>query len=186
MPRGVTFDELLQQKLSPPPIDSRPAGTHGPAGMGAAYGFFFVEGARSSGSLTWAAGVAASHVAAVRPIRGAGHEVRGTGPRVFADVQSGPDRATIGESVRRTAPEPVHRLSPREQQALHTLISLGAQLTASFAFVELRSAFRELARRYHPDRHTGITDAEKSRLAGSFALAREAYRVLAERFRRIH
>ena len=181
----MTFDELLQQKLSPPPIDSRPAGTCAPAGMGAAYGFFFVEGSRSSGSLTWAAGVAASHVAAAAPIRDAACEVRGTGPRV-ADVQPGPDRASIGESGSRTAPEEVRTLSPREQQALHTLISLGAQLTASFAFVELRSAFRELARRYHPDRHTGIADAEKSRLASSFALAREAYRVLAERFRRIH
>src|SRR5918993_225753 len=51
MPRGVTFDDLLQQKLSSPPIDSRPAGIHGPAGMGAAYGFFFVEGSRRTGSL---------------------------------------------------------------------------------------------------------------------------------------
>src|SRR5688572_33103926 len=43
MPRGVAFDDLLDEKLAAGPIDSRPAVTFGPAGMATAYGFFFVE-----------------------------------------------------------------------------------------------------------------------------------------------
>ena len=48
MPRGVAFDELLDEKLATEPIDSKPAVTVGPAGMATAYGFFFVDAPRTA------------------------------------------------------------------------------------------------------------------------------------------
>jgi DnaJ-class molecular chaperone len=70
-------------------------------------------------------------------------------------------------------------LSSREQRALDDLIALGAELPADFTFDELRSAFRTLARRYHPDRHAGCRAEDKARLAHLFARTRDAYRTLA-------
>jgi DnaJ-class molecular chaperone len=56
---------------------------------------------------------------------------------------------------------------------------LGADfLTDRFTNGELKSAFRVLARRFHPDRHPGSSDAERSHLARSFAAACDAYRTL--------
>jgi hypothetical protein len=186
MPRGVTFDELLQQQLSPAPIDSRPAGTHNPAGMGAAYGFFFVEGSCSSGSLP-AAGASLSG----RPPRRFAPQAqppvdeRGwTAPRPMPDAFS----AGAGEKSEGShwLNDRARELSAREKWALQELQALGASLSSAFTFPELRSAFRGLARRYHPDRHAGCGGAEKSRLAAAFGRARDAYRVLAERFRRLN
>ena len=188
MPRGVTFDELLQQKLSPPPIDSRPAGTYGPAGMGAAYGFFFVEGSRSSGSLASASDVAMSAAAEAAAGRSGQHPSPWSGPdrgRTHVHTMAG-DRPHEAFGEPGIGSRQVTTLSLREQQAFDTLAALGAGLSPSFTAIELRSAFRQLARRYHPDRHTGCSDDEKLRLGQAFARAREAYRVLAERFRRLH
>jgi hypothetical protein len=188
MPRGVTFDELLQQKLSPPPIDSRPAGTHGPAGMGAAYGFFFVEGSRSSGSLASASDVAMSAAAQAADGRSGDHPSPWSGPnrgRTHVHTTAG-ERLHEAFSAPGTGSPQVPTLSLREQQAFDTLAALGAGLSPSFTSIELRSAFRQLARRYHPDRHIGCSDDDKSRLGHDFARARNAYRVLAERFRRLH
>jgi hypothetical protein len=186
MPRGVTFDELLQQQLLPPSIDSRPVGTHGPAGVGAAYGFFFVEGSRSSGSLA-GAGIGLSSAGTM-----SGRDERNSlSSSLPAQGRTYVHRPTSGRShqpleARGMVPRPVLTLSPREQQAFDALAVLGAGLSPAFSFEELRSAFRQLARRYHPDRHTACGDAETSRLAGTFTQARDAYRVLAERFRRLH
>ena len=56
---------------------------------------------------------------------------------------------------------------------------LGAVIGPDFTEVELRSAFRALALRYHPDRHPGITEPERARLARLFADASECHRQLA-------
>jgi hypothetical protein len=69
-------------------------------------------------------------------------------------------------------------LSPRHQRALEALIGFGATLHADFTDAELRSAFRALARRYHPDRHPGSDASESSRLAQVFAGLAEHYREL--------
>jgi hypothetical protein len=74
---------------------------------------------------------------------------------------------------------PARRLTPAERRALDTLCALGAgALGDHFTDAELKSAFRELARRFHPDRHPGSSDAERARLSREFASACEAYRTL--------
>jgi DnaJ-class molecular chaperone len=52
---------------------------------------------------------------------------------------------------------------------LREFIGLGATLGSDFTAHELRSAYRTLARRYHPDRHPASSEIEKARLARAFA-----------------
>jgi hypothetical protein len=71
------------------------------------------------------------------------------------------------------------RLSLGEHLALEALRTLGADsLSPDFTDAELKSAFRRLARRFHPDRHPGSSDGERAQLARSFAAACDAYRTL--------
>jgi hypothetical protein len=77
------------------------------------------------------------------------------------------------------APRPPRRiLSPRHQRALDALIGFGADLHPDFTEAELRSAFRSLARCYHPDRHPGTDAAESGRLARIFSGLAGHYREL--------
>jgi hypothetical protein len=70
------------------------------------------------------------------------------------------------------------KLSAREMQSLTALNALGADLGEDLPMIALRRAFRQLARRYHPDRHPGSSAAELQRLSRLFAEATEHYRVL--------
>ena len=63
-------------------------------------------------------------------------------------------------------------------RALGELVSLGADLRPDFTAAELRTAYRSLARRYHPDSHPGSTEVAKVRLARLFADLTENYRRL--------
>ena len=78
----------------------------------------------------------------------------------------------------RPVPRPARTLTPRQQDALDQFIALGARVSADFTRDELRTAFRSLARAYHPDRHPGIGASEKARLSSKFALVRGAYELL--------
>jgi hypothetical protein len=69
-------------------------------------------------------------------------------------------------------------LSMKQQEALDALIRLGARLDRDFTDDELRSVFRSLALRYHPDRHVNSDDAERERLSMLFARAVTAYELL--------
>jgi hypothetical protein len=69
-------------------------------------------------------------------------------------------------------------LTAEQQRALAGLIALGARLDAGFTQRELQSAFRSLARRFHPDRHPDSTDAERTTLSRQFAAVLEHYRRL--------
>jgi hypothetical protein len=84
------------------------------------------------------------------------------------------------EAQTRETSEPRRRrtLSMKQQHALDALLALGARIGADFTDAELRSVFRELALRYHPDRHTSRDEAERRRLALLFARAHEAYELL--------
>lgn len=74
---------------------------------------------------------------------------------------------------------PARRLSPAQQQALDDLRSLGASaLTAEFTDADIKSAFRILARKFHPDTHPGSSDLERASLARAFASVCDAYRTL--------
>jgi hypothetical protein len=73
---------------------------------------------------------------------------------------------------------PTRTLSPRQREALNQLIGLGAELDANFTLQELRSAFRALARAYHPDHHPGTRPGEKAHLSTLFVTLRNAYDAL--------
>jgi hypothetical protein len=77
-----------------------------------------------------------------------------------------------------TSRRPAPQLSPRQLDALRQLAALGARLEAGFTAEELRSAFRVLARAYHPDQHPGATPSERTRLSAAFVAAHEAYGLL--------
>ena len=79
------------------------------------------------------------------------------------------------------APQPPQLSTPLpagQMRAFSELVGFGADLRADFTAGELRSAFRTLARRYHPDSHPGSSDAAKVRLARRFADVTENYRRL--------
>ena len=72
-------------------------------------------------------------------------------------------------------PRPKRTLMPHEQRALDYLVGLGANLGSDFTEAELRTAFRALAREFHPDRHPGSTQQQKERLTAMFRRLRQAY-----------
>jgi preprotein translocase subunit Sec63 len=74
---------------------------------------------------------------------------------------------------------PVRVLTPAEREARDALNALGARLGPDFSERDLRSAFRQLARRYHPDRHPGCSAGTASSLSRHFADLQAAYRLLA-------
>jgi hypothetical protein len=73
---------------------------------------------------------------------------------------------------------PPRELTARQQRALDELVALGAELDADFTARELRSAYRTLARQFHPDRHPFSSHIEKARLARVFAALNENHRCL--------
>jgi DnaJ-like protein len=101
------------------------------------------------------------------------------GPRRF-HFQSTP-YAALRDQPRAARPERLWRaLTPAQQHALDGLIRLGASLQPDFTTRELRTVFRRLARRYHPDGHPGSSDAEKARLARTFSEVDRCYKLLRE------
>src|SRR5688500_15988324 len=79
---------------------------------------------------------------------------------------------------RAAAPTPPRRPLSREQRAaLDRFVALGARLHSGYTRRELRSAFRSLARTFHPDYHPAISASEKARLSAMFSEVREAYDV---------
>lgn len=178
MPHGGAFEQLLNEQLSAAPGVVHAAIPPGPSGTAAAYGLFIFD------AVTGRAAVAASSAHAVFQHR-AGHDAVAPG----AGSVASPTRAqrirydaapASGNEQRRGSPPASGRaLTARERAALDELVALGATLSADPSMRELRSAFRTLARRYHPDRHVGLTDAERAGVAQLFARAHDAYRVLA-------
>jgi curved DNA-binding protein CbpA len=70
-------------------------------------------------------------------------------------------------------------LAPAERHAFDELVGLGARLREDFTPIELRSAFRALARRYHPDRCPSRTPDDQAHAARIFAFIVGHYRCLA-------
>jgi hypothetical protein len=70
-------------------------------------------------------------------------------------------------------------LTLAQHAALDHLRTAGAtDLDATFTLDSLKQAFRQLALRYHPDRHPGCTERDRRRLAATFAGVHDAYRTL--------
>jgi hypothetical protein len=73
---------------------------------------------------------------------------------------------------------PMRKLSFVDARAVEQLVALGARLPNDFTAGELRSAFRALARKYHPDTHPASDPAESARLARVFADVNAHYQQL--------
>src|SRR4051812_18449598 len=91
-----------------------------------------------------------------------------------------PFAAVISPISKPSSPRARRLLTPLQRQALECLVAAGAALDADAGFSadEIRRAFRQLARRYHPDRHPHSTAADKARLSRVFADLLDAYRPL--------
>jgi hypothetical protein len=90
-----------------------------------------------------------------------------------APIAGSPRPRSAGASSR-----PARTLSFRQRVAFEQLLNLGASIAPDFTRDELRHAFRELAHRYHPDRHQETPTDEQARLGDLFRRAHDAYRVL--------
>ncbi len=77
-----------------------------------------------------------------------------------------------------TVPPAYRILAAGQRRALCALVNLGADLRDDFTAAELRTAFRALARRYHPDSHPHCSSAAKTRLSRQFAEISDHYRLL--------
>lgn len=92
--------------------------------------------------------------------------------------------SAYGRPMAGISPEPTRptrRRSPAERAALECLRGFGAGLEEACSDEELRSAFRHLALRFHPDRHPEVADADREYLASAFGRITQAYRVLVPR-----
>ena len=69
-------------------------------------------------------------------------------------------------------------LTTAQSRALEALNQLGAGIGVDSSVGELRSAFRMLARRYHPDRHPDASVVDRHRLAWQFTTIRNSYKTL--------
>ena len=182
-----SFDEVLDERIGA--IEPMPAYPRPPVALGtaASYGFFFdlhtthSDASRSALATAGFAAAASSLRAPSVPGRPAPipdrthARQRDAGDARLAHFCTSP---LSGESAAGSAPRPSRRLSLRQREALETLRTLGATLPADFTDDELRRAFRTLARRYHPDRHPGCSDEQRSTLCSLFGHAYEAYEVL--------
>ena len=90
-------------------------------------------------------------------------------------------------SVRQARPAPPRPLTSAQREALTHLREAGAStLDDAFTPDTLKQAFRQLALRYHPDRHPGCTEHDRRRLAAAFAGVHDAYRTLLGMVDRTH
>jgi hypothetical protein len=76
------------------------------------------------------------------------------------------------------ARRPAHRLTAEQQHAFERFERLGARVPAGFTAEELRRAYRQLALRFHPDRHADHAALEREQRARNFAEAADLYRCL--------
>lgn len=148
--RGVAFEELLERELAGEQPDRHTAGTRPAFRPAPPNPFLFVD-----------------------------RQFQGTFTTHRSREEDAPLlwRAPAPTANRR----PSHRpLTTAERRAFTELLTLGATLGSDFTSRELRTQFRLLARRYHPDRHPSSSAEEKARLSRLFTeLMNNYHRLLA-------
>ena len=173
---GEAFEEVLDQHIQGLEADRRVTFTASSCSTATAYGFFFPPTQlRCSGETSPPTQLRCDGAMSSDPLRSLGEA--GSGLLRGSDEV---DRRTFEPSFPGTfAPPSSRALSGVERAALLELVALGARLHESFTLRELRSAFRALARRYHPDRHADSSGDEKASLAMIFSRVCDCYQVLA-------
>jgi hypothetical protein len=173
---AAAFADVLDSHLRSSSSDARHSPSTIVVGTAASYGFFFVGAHRCTPFADLS-----QHPTAGLP-RISGSRPRGmteAGDRCESPLATGAEPLGERKAPRGPSTRPRRMLSVRQAQALRDLVALGARLADDFTRQELRSAFRLLARRYHPDRHAGSSDAERARLSTVFAGVCDAYNALA-------
>jgi hypothetical protein len=174
--RRPVFDDLLDEHIASAPTPATRSWIPGPAGTATAYGFFF------GSSPAAAVSVAVPEPATIA--RGFSIDAIGSEERRAAIQRPAPLASrNVGRTGLEAAPR---RLSASQTAALEEMNALGANLSPSFTFGELRRAFRRLALRYHPDRHTSRSADERGQLSECFTRSRDAYRTLTAVFTPVH
>lgn len=150
---GGEFERILAAKLGPAPVSGPPL-----AGVWSA-SWRFDPAVIFRPSHTWPAGSPSPRRGAAA--WGAGSDCPGVRPQWAASQRIARPK-TVGQRA-----------------ALERLNQLGAGgLDAFSSDPEIRSAYRTLVRRYHPDRHPGAGPSERIDLARQFAEVTEAYHLL--------
>jgi hypothetical protein len=164
---ALVFDDVLDTLLKEPSSIGAEARQAAGAGTAEAYGFFFgmPMAANVAAGLQAQAGARVAHA-------------RFTGAVATPHVPLTPSSPAAPQAD--AMPRPRRPLAIPQQRALVELVTLGATLREDFTAGELRSAFRALARRYHPDRHATSDQTQREQLARQFARVHDAYRLLAE------
>lgn len=170
MHRGTAFDDVLDAHLSNTEADRRAPAVASHCGTAAAYGFLFVDARPHAAEMT-----------RPRPETPATSSARTMADGAGGTAVPGLSSSRIAATAERQTASAVCRrvLSSRQRQALCDLLALGVSVSEDFSPRELRSAFRTLARRFHPDRHAGSSERERTELARTFARVCDSYQVLA-------
>jgi len=103
--------------------------------------------------------------------------------RLYADVGRArspidDDHQTASHRSGQTPAGSPRHLTSSETQALTILNRLGARLHPDFTHRALRSAYRTLARRLHPDHYANSDSVERTRRSRLFVVATEHHRTL--------
>jgi len=182
---GVSFAEVLDETLRgyqpettarqaplrsgsiPPPVPPNP--------------FLFGFDVRAAAFATAPIGVSTHARPDMPQARATGTGPNETGPREghthrFMDTPVMDGRAAVRPAV--VPPAARRRLTLVQQRSLAAFVDAGAAIGPDFSPEELRSAFRRLARRYHPDRHPFASDDDKARLSRQFGGITSDYEVL--------
>ena len=88
------------------------------------------------------------------------------------------DRQAASHGQVQTPAESPRHLTASETQALTILNRLGARLDPDFTPRALRTAYRTLARRLHPDQYSNGDSVERLRRSRLFVVATEHHRTL--------
>ena len=159
MPSGATFRDVLEQEM----------GGYRPRGPVSAPAPPPPPSCRHPHPLLFAAPLLPFGTSSYRST--CGPTYRPAGGTVTVSLVNGPVQPL-------PSPRPPRQLTVRQQRALDELVVLGAKLDPDFTARELRSAYRTLARQYHPDRHPFSSHTEKARLARVFAALNQSHRYL--------